>query len=353
MVSRRELKLLLPRPVRRFPADLTVVVGLVAAALLAVWLPVVRESWLRAVLGGLFVLFVPGYAVVAALFPEKARVQTAKPEKSRVWGRNRRIGGVERVVLSLGTSLAIVPLIGGVLNFTPFGIRLTPIVVSVSVVTVVMAVVAAVRRWKLPPDERFRVRYDEWYASVRRALVHVDSPTDRALNVALALSLVLAVGTMAYAVASPKPQESYTEFYLLGENDGGELVADEYPTEFVQGEPQRLFVGVGNHERTQMNYTVVVVLQRVVADDGSTRVIEQEELHRFRVELTDGERWEREHAVRPTMTGESLRLQYMLFRENPPTEPKSASAYEETHLWVTVTQSGDPPRGLDAVSNPD
>ena len=66
----RDLRLLLPRPVRRLPADLAAVVAVVVLSDLAALLPVVRETPLRVVFGLPLVLFVPGYAFVAALFPE-------------------------------------------------------------------------------------------------------------------------------------------------------------------------------------------------------------------------------------------------------------------------------------------
>jgi len=64
------------------------------------------------------VLFLPGYALIAALFPSK-----------------NDLDGIERLALSFGLSIAVVPLIGLGLNFTPFGIRLVPIIVSLSVFT--------------------------------------------------------------------------------------------------------------------------------------------------------------------------------------------------------------------------
>ncbi|HPC28222.1 MAG TPA: DUF1616 domain-containing protein, partial [Candidatus Methanomethylicus sp.] len=48
--------------------------------------------------------------------------------------------------LSIGLSLALVPLTGLVLNYTPWGIRLDPIVVSLSLLTVGLALGAAVRK---------------------------------------------------------------------------------------------------------------------------------------------------------------------------------------------------------------
>ena len=58
---------------------------------------------------------------------------------------------------SFGLSIAVVPLLGLALNYTPFGIRLVPVLVVLSVFTVSLAVVAGVRRQGLPEADRFVV----------------------------------------------------------------------------------------------------------------------------------------------------------------------------------------------------
>lgn len=94
---------------------------------------------LRWVLGSVFVLFVPGYVTVEALFPS-----------------GRELDGIERFALSVGLSLALVPLVGLLLNFTPWGIRLTPIVISLILLTVGLALVAVGRRFAISA-ERLRI----------------------------------------------------------------------------------------------------------------------------------------------------------------------------------------------------
>jgi hypothetical protein len=87
--------------------------------------------YLRYVLGGVFVLFLPGFLLISALYPRSGEMDT-----------------LERVALSIGLSLAIVPLIGLVLNYTPWGIRLEPIMVSMAVFAEAMAVAVVVRRFR-------------------------------------------------------------------------------------------------------------------------------------------------------------------------------------------------------------
>ena len=368
MTNRRDLWLLLPSPIRRLPADLAAVAALVLLTVAVVFLPVVRETPLRVVFGLPFVLFVPGYAFVAALFPEAGEgpVVDEEAEVDDVEGsRDGGIDGIERIALSFGLSIAIVPLLGLVLNFTPWGIRLTPIMVAVGGFTLVAVAVGAVRRWELPEDERFAMPYREWYAAGRAELLEPDDRADAVLNVVLVLSILLAVSSVGYAVAVPKQGESFSELYLLTENETGDLVADDYPTEFTRGESRELVVGIGNHEHETVNYSVVVLLQnvtfvqnesRVRAANGTvtpvyndTRVLEEERLRTFETTLPHNETWIRQHSVEPMLTGDGLRLTYLLYEGEAPPDPSVEGAYREVHLWVNVSNGGQPSRRVRPV----
>lgn len=74
-------RLLLPEPIRTLPVDLVAVVVAVVLTVLGVFLPVVNETPLRIVVGLPFVLFVPGYALIAALFPEAGESPAAPRDR--------------------------------------------------------------------------------------------------------------------------------------------------------------------------------------------------------------------------------------------------------------------------------
>ncbi|WP_372912399.1 DUF1616 domain-containing protein [Salinigranum sp.] len=327
--------LLAPPWLRRVPADIAAVGVLTLLTAGVVFLPVVRDTPLRIVVGLPFVLFVPGYALVAALFPERG----TDPADDATDGSG--ITGLERVALSFGVSIAVVPLVGLVLNFTPFGIRLVPIVVTLTVLVLALAAVATRRRLALPTEDRFTVPWRAWLRAGRSELFDPETRTDGALNVLLVVSLVLAVSSVGYAVAVPKQGESFTEFYLLTESDDGELVADGYPTEFVAGQSQSLVVGVGNQEHQQQAYTVVVELHDVQVTDNWTRVVDRQRLQTFELETEHNETWQRQHTVTPELTGDRMRLTYMLYRGAPPATPTTDNAYRELHLWVNVSSTGN------------
>lgn len=91
--------------------------------------------YIRYVLGSIFVLWLPGYTFIKALFPIEPPLKTS----------SKSLDTIERVALSLGMSLALVPIIGLLLNYTPWGIRLTPIVLSLLALTLIFATAAIIR----------------------------------------------------------------------------------------------------------------------------------------------------------------------------------------------------------------
>ena len=81
----------------------------------------------RYVLGSVFVLYLPGYSLIKALFPTK------------------ELDRIEQIALSIGMSLALVPITGLLLNYTPWGIRTTPVTLSLLALTTALATAALIR----------------------------------------------------------------------------------------------------------------------------------------------------------------------------------------------------------------
>ena len=71
-----------------------------------------NKTPVRIILGLLLVLFLPGYSLIAALFPGK--------------------DGIERIALSFRLSIPVMPRSGLALNYMPFGIRLVPVLLGCS-----------------------------------------------------------------------------------------------------------------------------------------------------------------------------------------------------------------------------
>ena len=95
-------------------------------------------SYVRNVLGFIFVLFLPGYAVIKAFFPVKIPIKTS----------SKSLDTIERVILSIGMSIVLAPIIGLILYFTPLGIGLTPITLSLLALTIFFATAAVLREYQ-------------------------------------------------------------------------------------------------------------------------------------------------------------------------------------------------------------
>jgi hypothetical protein len=99
--------------------------------------------YIRYVLGTIFILWLPGYAFIKALFPQ--HLPFAKGLAHTLETSEKNIDTIETIALSIGMSLALVPITGLLLNYTPWGIRLTPIVLSLLALTTIFATAAIIR----------------------------------------------------------------------------------------------------------------------------------------------------------------------------------------------------------------
>lgn len=278
---------------RKIPSDLLIVLLWTIMTFIFVMVPTLQNSIIRTILGIPMVLFIPGYVLIAALFTKKNDLES-----------------VERIALSFGLSIAVVPLLGLMLNFT-YGIRLIPILFSLIIYAIVLIFIASYRRGKLPEDERFSISFSKTY----RNIVEESKPknrTDAILTIVLIITAVIAIGMIYYVITTPKIGERFTEFYVL--DSSGK--ADNYSTELKIDQPFTYLVGVSDHEYGVVNYTIQMSLDNNVLTDQ---------------QLTIGhnQTWERNITIIPNKKGTDMKLEFWLFKENNFTEP-----YRELHLWV-------------------
>ncbi|MCL0059632.1 DUF1616 domain-containing protein [Dehalococcoidia bacterium] len=253
---------------------------------------------LRIILGLPFILFFPGYTLIAALFPKKSGLDA-----------------IERVALSFGLSIAVVPLIGLVLNYTPWGIRLYPILVSLTVFIAAMSAIAWYRRHGLPEQEKLNL-------ILNLSLPRQESRLDRALSIVLILAIVGAIGTLGYVIASPRVGERFTEFYILGL----EGKAEGYPTELTVGEEGRVILGITNREHEIMGYEVKIKVDGVL----------QQRIGPIELEHEQG--WREQVGFIPREPGKNQRVEFVLYKiRTPGTEDEPGPTL---HLWIDVKEGG-------------
>lgn len=284
---------------KTIPADILVVIILVLLTICFILVPPLSDTWVRTVLGLPMVLFLPGYALIAALFPRKDDLD-----------------GIERTALSFGLSIAVVPLLGLGLNYTPWGIRLAPILVTLSIFTLGMCVIAVYRRGELPEGEAFSVPFRAALHSLRQEVfAHEQSRLDRILTVILVLSILASVAMLVYVVVTPKQGEKFTEFYILGL----EGMADDYPTLFNLSESGTVIVGVVNHEYASVEYTLDIALDNESIYPGQQML------------LAHNQTWEEFVTFTPPKVGQDMKLQFLIYKDGNYSAP-----YRDLHLWIDV-----------------
>ena len=228
---------------RARPGDLFVVAGLAAVLTPVALLGIGGIAGFVASV--VLVLFLPGYALVAVLFPG-----------------NGGIGWLQRTTLSLGLGLAVVALVGVLSNYAPWGIRIGPVLALLDLIAIGGCALAYVRRNALPPDRRLRLEVE--LSPVRwRGL----SSLERALVACLGIALVVAgevpdsdaasvaAGSLAYSASLPNSPPGFTEFYLLNET-GGPATS---PLNLSTGEPAGVILVIANHESGGIDYTITIV----------------------------------------------------------------------------------------------
>ncbi|KAF5042566.1 hypothetical protein DSECCO2_511270 [anaerobic digester metagenome] len=306
---------------RTIPLDIKGVYLWAFLALAGIYAPIISESPLRVVFVLPFILFIPGYLLTAALFPARGDLD-----------------GIERIALSLGLSIAAVPLFGFALNYTSWGIRLDSIAITLLAFSLAVGLIAQFRRRELPEESRLTVRFGTYLAAIKEEFSG-GSPSrfDRVLSVVLIAAVLVAVATTVFVIAVPKEGEKFTEFYVLGPRGK----AADYPTEFMSGTPQTVIIGIGNHEYQDITYTVetYAVESRFNNATNQSRIFSATLLDRFSVTVPHNRTVEQPYSFQIT-DPDTNRLEFLLFKEEPPDNiPKNnltGAGYRNLHLWLQV-----------------
>jgi uncharacterized membrane protein len=276
-----------PAPVRRGWLDLILVTGVALAGLFVGGLPVE----LRLPIGLMAVLFSPGYALIAAVFPTDEHLDRA-----------------ERWALSLGMSLGLIPVQALLLDRVPGGLAPTAIQSTVVVTTLGFALVAARRRAVATPrPDAGAAPPSDGDAPAR--------PTRRAVRFTQALIAAnVIIAGLAYGLTIGASPPRPTEFYVLGRS--GQLA--DYPREAGLGETLRLTVGVRQQLDQAGQYEIVARQGQSVV--GSLDAIS----------LGPGREWQAELPVTTSVPGPDQELTIELRR------PGATAPVRTLRLWLNV-----------------
>jgi len=248
----------------------------------------------RIVLGILFLLFFPGYVLLVALFPQKDRLDS-----------------IERVALSSAVTIAIVVILGLILNYTSWGIRLETILYSITGLTCIIAIVALFRRYHLPKEQRVNIEFHlvlpGWQVSLNNKI----------LSIVLTLTIFCSFGLLGYLIFGPKVWEKYSEYYILGSE--GEV--GDYPEVLSVGEEGNVTVVIINHEQDALTYQIEVMIDQVNNNEVGPIMLEDEE------------KWEGTVIFIPDKVGNKQRVDFWISKNGD-----IGPDFQPLRLWVDVAR---------------
>lgn len=208
-----------------------ILLTLIGLTALGELIPILR--FLRLMPGFFFVLFIPGYCLIAALFP-----------------CIDDLDGIERAGLSLGLSVAVMSLLVLPLDALPGGISLWPTLLGECLLTITFIILAAWRRLRLPACEAY-LRPLSFHPFVRMRSI---SSLEWTIYGVLLIALLFGGVAVVSAFHTPSEAEFMTEFYILDQQG----MAVDIPYEIPAGQTLTVTTGVTNREQTRATYAIVV-----------------------------------------------------------------------------------------------
>lgn len=247
---------------------------------------------LKIAIGIVMILFIPGYLMINTIFP-----------------KNKDLNSVERLVLSLGLSIATVSLIGLLTNFI-LGIKLVSVLVSLYIYFIPMIIICVYRRKNLPEDVRYSVSIRDLIDSIidvrlTDKMNNRNKTIDRILAIILIITVISFIYMVYGVVTVHKIGERFTEFYILN-SDGHDLNVNNMTS---------VRIGISNYEYARTSYTIninsdkgVLLSQDIILDHGQT--------------------WEQD-IYKIDESYKDKKLEFLLFKEKNFIEP-----YRKLYLWV-------------------
>lgn len=269
-------------------------------------IPPLNQTYLETIFVYLLILFIPGYVIIATVYPKDGDLDI-----------------IERVSLSFGLSIGLAALFGillkySILKYLPFGIKLTELnytslTIILSLFTLIMLLIAFIRRKKAPEGQKFYVNFGGTLSSIKNS-IDGESKTSKVLSIILIITILLAISTTVFIILKPKQGESFTEFYILGPNGK----ASDYPTNLTIGQNGTVIIGVVNHEYQTANYELVV------SSNGT--VMSQQN-----ITLKNGNQTQIPYSFTAGSSGYK-NIEFLLYKL-----PDTTNVYRSLHLYVNMT----------------
>lgn len=229
---------------------------------------------------------------------------------------SRGIDNLERLALSIGLSIVIIPLIGFGLNYL-WELTLVPITVTLFCLTLIFSGIAWYRRIRFPEEDRFFITLVFNQESAIKSKTEKNEMIIAILSVVL--SLIILIGAMAFVILTPTSGGQFTELYCLDQNH----TLEDLPTNMTVNETGTIIIGVSCHENELSYYSVLITIT------NATGEICNQSVWSYNITLSHEEENEITHEFQINETGDYL-LMLELFKA------PSQAVYQECHIWVHI-----------------
>jgi uncharacterized membrane protein len=290
----------------------------ILAILLVFSIFLIPSTLVRVILGLPFLLFFPGYTLTAALFVKKELKDN-----------------ITRLALGCGMSVAVTALIGFCLNYTPWGVRLEPVVYIITIFIIIMSSIALIRRAYTQKRKNFISEYNinlqGWGGS----------PLNKFLSFIFIVTLFSMIGILGYTVAMPKIGERFTDFYIIGKDGQSQDYPKQYSinngqiTEVIYSDGTidtfnkegQITLGIINHE----NQTVIYSIKMTIDNEPASIAFGQNNIDILGpIELQQEEKWEKSIGIVPQHIGSNQKVELLLYIGS-----KNVPEYN-LHFWINV-----------------
>lgn len=260
------------------------------------------NSIARSTCGIFFIVFIPGYSLISALFPDRYI-----------------LNNLQRLLLSILSSICIVSLGGLLLSLINQGISSYWTFICNAGLSLIFLFIAGIRRNKLTSEQRYGIIPLIYYF---KHLITGEEKAKPLRLVILLLVIFIAAGSIfaLNIISVNSGTNDSEEFYILPDDNGSN---DNFPRTVKSGKMLAIEVNVVNNRSETMNYILRTLLEghSITAD--------------YEISLIAGEKWKTDIAFTLNKLGDNQKVEYQLL------EKDSNKLISSLYLWIDVADETD------------
>ena len=237
--------------------------------------------------------YLPGYFLQTTLFP-----------------RQQQLTKLERFVVSIALSLALIPVLALILEGLKLGFHTLVLAILLGITCAILGLTSWYQRSRLARDERY-VLFDA-YSQIPIPRVHFNVRSGLLALLLLFLGIALVAG--AADAFLPRPNAQLTEFYTVDAQGS----TSDYPKQVKAGDDVDVNFGIVNREGMAEEYHVEIweENQRLMVSPN--------------IDMQNAQTIEQSVAFTVNQVGDKQQILINLYRDD------DSTPYRTLHLWIDV-----------------